>query len=51
MSLNTLQNFALNILKETKHVVVQNVDVPEIPSCSECGEKIIIVNYEPFTIL
>ena len=51
MSLTNLQNFALNILKKTKHVAIQNVDVPEIVPCSECGEKIIMVNYEPFTIL
>ncbi|RIB01718.1 hypothetical protein C2G38_2229893 [Gigaspora rosea] len=31
MSLANLQNFALNILKETKHDAVQNIEVTELP--------------------
>ncbi|CAG8460696.1 6283_t:CDS:2, partial [Racocetra fulgida] len=31
MSLINLQNFALNILKETKHNIVQNIIITELP--------------------
>ncbi|CAG8771721.1 26804_t:CDS:2 [Gigaspora margarita] len=51
MSLTNLQNFALNILKETEHSTVQNINITELPPCSECDKKILSFNYEPFTIL
>ncbi|CAG8844791.1 44613_t:CDS:1 [Gigaspora margarita] len=51
MSLANLQNFALNILKEMKHDAVQNTEVTELPPCKICNKKILIVNFESFTIL
>ncbi|KAF0529907.1 hypothetical protein F8M41_012522 [Gigaspora margarita] len=51
MSLANLQNFALNILKETKHDAVQNTEVTELPPCKLCENKILSVNFESFTIL
>ncbi|CAG8855335.1 12121_t:CDS:1, partial [Gigaspora margarita] len=51
MSLINLQNFALNILKKTEHIVVQNIEVPEASLCQECDKNIIINSYEPFTVL
>ncbi|RIB18311.1 hypothetical protein C2G38_2184907 [Gigaspora rosea] len=51
MSLVNLQNLALNILKETKHSAIQNIDVTELPPCKLCENKILSVNFESFTIL
>ena len=51
MSLANLQNLTLNILKETKHSVVQNIDVTELPPCKICNKKILTVNFESLTIL
>ncbi|CAG8616342.1 9612_t:CDS:2 [Cetraspora pellucida] len=51
MSLTNLQNFVLNILKETKHNAIQNIEVTEILLCLECDKNIIINSYELFTIL
>ncbi|KAF0562282.1 hypothetical protein F8M41_000058 [Gigaspora margarita] len=51
MSLVNLQNLALNILKETKHSAVQNIDVTELPLCKLYENKILSVNFESFTIL
>ncbi|CAG8557555.1 10024_t:CDS:2 [Cetraspora pellucida] len=51
MSLTNLQNLTLNILKETKHNIVQDIVVTELPSCKLCENKILFVNFELFTIL
>src|SRR6185437_1410112 len=51
MSLTNLQNLALNILKETKHNIVQDIVVTELPPCKLCENKILSVNFESFTIL
>ncbi|CAG8695615.1 5802_t:CDS:1, partial [Ambispora leptoticha] len=51
MSLTNLQNLALNILKETNHITVQDINITELAPCSECDKKILSLNYEPFTIL
>ena len=51
MSLTNLQNFAFNILKETKHNIVQDIVVTELPPCKLCENKILSVNFESFTIL
>ncbi|CAG8716443.1 8791_t:CDS:10 [Gigaspora margarita] len=51
MSLANFQNFALNILKETKHDAVQNTEVTELPPCKIYNKKILTVNFESFTIL
>ncbi|RIB00692.1 hypothetical protein C2G38_2044310 [Gigaspora rosea] len=51
MSLVNLQNFALNILKETKHDVIQNIEVTELPPCKICNKKLLTVSFESFTIL
>ncbi|RHZ86723.1 hypothetical protein Glove_46g13 [Diversispora epigaea] len=51
MTLINLQNFALNILKETKYTFPQNTEVTELAPCLECEKKILTISYEPFTIL
>ncbi|CAG8684168.1 17224_t:CDS:1 [Gigaspora margarita] len=51
MSLANFQNFTLNILRETKHDVVQNTEVTELPPCKICNKKILTVSFESFTIL
>ncbi|CAG8468058.1 8641_t:CDS:2, partial [Cetraspora pellucida] len=51
MFLANLQNLTLNILKETKHNAVQNIEVTELPSCKIYNKKILTVNFESFTIL
>ncbi|CAG8822576.1 17274_t:CDS:2 [Gigaspora margarita] len=51
MSLVNLQNFALNILKEMKHDAVQNIEITELPPCKICNKKLLIVNFDSFTIL
>ncbi|KAF0434160.1 hypothetical protein F8M41_004932 [Gigaspora margarita] len=51
MSLVNLQNLAFNILKETKHSTVQNIDVTELLPCKLCENKILSVNFESFTVL
>ncbi|CAG8545372.1 10632_t:CDS:2, partial [Cetraspora pellucida] len=50
MSFANLQNLTLNILKETKHNVIQNIDITELPSC-KIFNKILTVNFESLTIL
>ncbi|CAG8621846.1 4220_t:CDS:2, partial [Racocetra fulgida] len=51
MSLTNLQNLALNILKETKHNIVQDIVITELPPCKLYENKILSVNFESFTIL
>ncbi|CAG8810662.1 12661_t:CDS:1, partial [Cetraspora pellucida] len=51
MSLTNLQNLALNILKETKHNAVQNIDIIELSSYKICNKKILTINFESLTIL
>ena len=51
MSLTNLQNFALNILKETDHSTAKDINDIEVPLCKDCDKKILVINYEPFTIL
>ncbi|CAG8542359.1 41312_t:CDS:2 [Gigaspora margarita] len=51
MSFVNLQNLAFNILKETKHSAVQNIDVTELPPCKLCENKILSINFKSFTIL
>ncbi|CAG8520733.1 15589_t:CDS:2 [Cetraspora pellucida] len=51
MSFTNLQNLILNILKETKHNIVQDIIITKLPLCKLCENKILSVNFELFTIL
>src|SRR5437764_11960241 len=51
MSLSNLRSFAYNILKKLGDVVVKDTQFVEIGSCGECGNEILGLDYEPFTIL
>ncbi|CAJ0749652.1 332_t:CDS:2 [Entrophospora sp. SA101] len=51
MSLSNLRSFAYNILKKLGDVVVKDRHFVEIGSCGECGNEILGLVYEPFTIL
>ncbi|CAG8486330.1 196_t:CDS:2 [Diversispora eburnea] len=40
-----------NILKEASESINQNVDVAELPPCSECDKEIFAITFEPLNIL
>ncbi|CAG8565877.1 12864_t:CDS:2 [Ambispora leptoticha] len=51
MPLSNLRTFAYTILKNLNDEAVKDKEFTEIGSCTECGNEIITLIYEPFTIL
>src|SRR3954454_4903297 len=51
MSLNNLKNLAYNILKNLEDESVRDMEVPELGSCLECNNEILILPIKVFMVL